>query len=154
MSPPKAPGTYVLILEASTRRRLEVGALGTLALAPGYYAYVGSARGPGGLAARLAHHRRRTRSPHWHIDYLRHHTAFRDVWVRQGAAQLEHRWASALACSPNASIPLARFGATDCKCPAHLFCFSGHRPNIGAEIEVVAPDLDLPVLHLEDARAR
>ncbi len=123
---PASPGTYILILEASVRRRVRIGARGTVELEPGFYAYVGSARGPGGLAARLAHHRRRTRSPHWHIDYLRRHTAFREVWLAQSAAEWEHHWAEVLGSSPSASIPLARFGASDCGCRSHLFRFASH----------------------------
>lgn len=128
---PSSPGTYILILEASARRRIRIGALGMLELNPGFYAYVGSARGSGGLAARLAHHRRRTRSPHWHVDYLRCHTVFREVWLAQGAAELEHGWAGVLGSIRTASIPLARFGATDCGCRSHLFRFT-HLPRVSA----------------------
>lgn len=34
------------------------------------YLYVGSAGGPGGLAARISRHLRRDKKPFWHIDYL------------------------------------------------------------------------------------
>lgn len=118
----------MLLLEASRPRRIRVGALGVLDLEPGFYAYVGSACGPGGLAARLAHHRRRARSPHWHVDHLRRHTALREVWLARGQREREHRWASALAASPGATIPLARFGASDCRCSSHLLHFAA-RPR-------------------------
>jgi Uri superfamily endonuclease len=122
---PAAPGTYVLILEASRERRLRIGALGKLQLEPGFFAYVGSARGPGGLAARLAHHCRRARSAHWHIDYLRRHTAMREIWFARGTScDREHAWATALGEANGASIPLSRFGASDCGCATHLFRFS------------------------------
>jgi Uri superfamily endonuclease len=121
---PESPGTYVLVLEASRRRRIRIGALGTLQVEPGFYAYIGSAFGPGGLAARLAHHRRRSRSPHWHIDYLRRHTAFREAWHAADAVDWEHRWARALETGCSATIPLERFGASDCRCRSHLFHFA------------------------------
>ena len=128
---PKEPGTYILILEASTGRRISVGALGKLALEPGFYAYVGSALGSGGLRGRLAHHRARSRFPHWHIDYLRRHTALREIWFSTGASRREHRWGEVLARSEGAIIPLAGFGASDCGCHSHLFRFS-HRPRLSS----------------------
>jgi len=68
------PGTYILILKSAVTRRVRVGRLGNLQLCPGYYVYIGSAFGPGGLRARIDHHQRLAKRPHWHIDYLRRHT--------------------------------------------------------------------------------
>ena len=47
-----APGTYVLVLRCSSNRTIRVGCLGSIRLRPGYYLYVGSGFGPGGLRAR------------------------------------------------------------------------------------------------------
>jgi Uri superfamily endonuclease len=124
---PAAPGSYLLVLEVVQARGMRVGALGQLALQPGFYVYAGSAFGPGGLAARLAHHLRRSRRPHWHIDYLRRHATVREIWVAEGA-RCEHAWARALAARPSAVLPCARFGASDCRCPAHLIRFA-RRPG-------------------------
>ncbi|MEJ2175683.1 MAG: GIY-YIG nuclease family protein [bacterium] len=124
---PASPGSYVLILEATTALRIRIGALGTLALEPGFYAYVGSAFGPGGLRARLGHHLRRTRRPHWHIDSLRRHVTLREIWLAEGA-RAEHAWAGALARLPSAEMPCLGFGASDCRCPTHLFRFA-QRPS-------------------------
>jgi Uri superfamily endonuclease len=46
-------GTYVIVLASRTAGRVRVGKLGTFQLRPGFYVYVGSAHGPGGLRARL-----------------------------------------------------------------------------------------------------
>jgi Uri superfamily endonuclease len=121
---PSEPGTYILILEALSKRRIQVGVLGTLNLEPGFYAYVGSALGSGGLRGRLAHHQERSRSLHWHIDYMRRHTALREIWFLTGMSRREHLWATVLAHNVGAVIPLAGFGASDCGCRAHLFRFS------------------------------
>lgn len=43
-------GTYVLGIDVSRGTTIEVGALGDREFAPGAYAYVGSAFGPGGFA--------------------------------------------------------------------------------------------------------
>ncbi len=76
-------GTYVLILHAgSPAARVAIGRFGVLAVQPGYYVYVGSAFGPGGLKARLAHHAGPAKSPHWHIDYLRAALPLRELQVR------------------------------------------------------------------------
>jgi hypothetical protein len=50
------PGTYILILRSELNASVEIGAWGQLAIVSGYYAYVGSALGPGGLLARLSRH--------------------------------------------------------------------------------------------------
>jgi len=42
-----------------------------LDLLPGYYIYIGSAFGPGGVRARMLRHLRADKPKHWHIDYLR-----------------------------------------------------------------------------------
>ena len=73
-------GTYALVLASTKAAPVRVGKLGSLQLQPGFYVYVGSAHGPGGLRARLAHHLEPTARPHWHIDYLRAHTNPEEVW--------------------------------------------------------------------------
>ena len=72
------PGTYALLLRARSGGRIQIGRCGSLAVRPGWYVYVGSAFGPGGLRARLRHHCRLAERPHWHIDYLRR--ALRPSW--------------------------------------------------------------------------
>ena len=64
------PGTYILVLRSTEHCSVKVGRLGVLRLEPGYYAYAGSALGPGGVGARLGRHLRGPRRAHWHIDYL------------------------------------------------------------------------------------
>ena len=51
-------------------KRIDIGSLGRFDILPGFYAYVGSAFGAGGLRARIGHHLESTAWPHWHIDYL------------------------------------------------------------------------------------
>ena len=118
------PGTYALILRATDVRRLQVGRLGVLYVHPGYYVYVGSAFGPGGVQARIAHHQRVASRPHWHIDYLRPCTRFESVWYTYDPQRREHQWAQVFARLPGAAVPLVGFGASDCACVTHLFCFT------------------------------
>ena len=121
---PRTPGTYILVLRVENPGAVAVGKLGTATLAPGWVLYVGSAFGPGGLAARLGHHLRPAVRPHWHIDYLRAVLTLCEIWVCVSPLQMEHRFASILHSAPGSSIPLPRCGASDCRCAAHLFHFA------------------------------
>lgn len=118
----KGPGTYLLLLWLEEDREIIIGRLGTLLFPRGYYLYVGSAGGPGGLRARLARHCRRAKHPRWHIDYLRCHANLVEIWAVESDERLECLWAQQLAqLSPVRSIP--HFGSSDCRCPSHLFHF-------------------------------
>ena len=116
-------GTYALVLFCSQAERVRIGKLGPLRLRRGVYVYVGSARGPGGVRARVAHHQKLSPRPHWHIDYLRPHTRLDRIWYSHGRRGSEHQWASVFRALPGASIPMAGFGSSDCQCEAHLFFF-------------------------------
>jgi len=98
-------------------------------LRPGFYIYVGSAQGPGGIDARVTRHRRREKKLHWHIDYLRRHTALIETWTMAGTANREHDWAAALATQYESAYD--RFGASDCRCNSHLF-YSPDKPTPNA----------------------
>lgn len=122
---PDRPGTYVLILRLSCSAvDVRVGRLGCFRFLAGWYAYVGSARGPGGLAARLTRHLRSLKTMHWHIDYLRAQAQPVEIWYATGTQRRECAWALALFGLPGASVPVSRFGASDCRCPAHLIYFT------------------------------
>jgi Uri superfamily endonuclease len=118
------PGTYVLVFKSERNKRLVIGKLGILNLQPGYYVYVGSAFGPGGLKARIGHHRNTSSSPHWHIDYLSEYLSPAEVWYTYDATHREDHWSQVLAGIRGASIPLPGFGSTDCRCMSHLYFFS------------------------------
>jgi Uri superfamily endonuclease len=95
-----------------------------LALPMGYYAYVGSALGAGGLAARIGHHLVRKGRPHWHIDALCAHASPVAAWYAIGPERRECAWAKALSALDGASLPAQGFGSSDCRCPTHLIHFS------------------------------
>jgi len=117
------PGTYALLLINQKTGPLRIGRLGTLELHRGFYIYVGSAFGPGGLAARLQHHRRIARRPHWHFDYLRAVCDLVEVWYTTDTVRREHLWANAVAQWLGVCVPMREFGSSDCECPTHLFWF-------------------------------
>ena len=124
------PGTYALILFAASDKLIEIGKLGRFAFTPGFYVYVGSACGPGGLKARIAHHETIAQRPHWHMDYLRPALQLKEVWYSYGAKRHEHQWANALGGLKGAGIPIVGFGSSDCSCKSHLLSFTA-KPSIG-----------------------
>ena len=148
---PDAPGTYVLILKLSQPSSILCGRLGHVRLAPGWYAYAGSALGAGGLAARIAHHLRPARSPHWHIDYLRAACQPVALWYAAGTERHECAWAAALARLPGSTRPVPRFGASDCRCPGHLAHLTVP-PDVKAFISAVAQPLALETLALGNTK--
>jgi Uri superfamily endonuclease len=119
---PTNPGSYLLVLELENAARIQVGRLGCIDFAAGWYVYAGSAQGSGGLRARLERHRRIAHVPYWHIDYLRQRSALRAIYYAIGGQRLECHWSQGLAAHPGASLPVRGFGASDCVrgCPAHL----------------------------------
>ncbi len=88
---------------------------------PGFYIYIGSAVGPGGVKARIAHHQKLQQRPHWHIDYLRKHADITAIWSSYDAEIREHQWAHCCAADPEISSPMKGFGSSDCRCHSHLF---------------------------------
>jgi len=133
---PEEPGTYVLILRLPEQATIRVGKLGVFPFPAGWYAYVGSARGPGGLAARVSRHCRRSKRHHWHIDYLRPQSELIAVWYTLGPQKQECKWAEALSDLPDTSFPVSRFGASDCHCSTHLIHFPT-RPDLSAYRQLV-----------------
>jgi Uri superfamily endonuclease len=134
------PGTYALVFACADSVRLAVGRLGPVSLTCGYYIYVGSAFGPGGLRARLNHHLKPSLHPHWHLDYIKCALCLVEIWITTDPVKREHDWAGIIAAMKGASLPIAGFGATDCGCRSHLIHFphhpgfSGFRNALGATI--------------------
>ncbi|MFB6266502.1 MAG: DUF123 domain-containing protein [Halodesulfurarchaeum sp.] len=112
-------GTYTLLIELPVPRSITFGAAGVRELEAGWYAYTGSALGPGGFR-RVERHReiasgeRETR--HWHVDYL----------LGEGSSSLDAVWTtegSEAECEIAASIggeAIPGIGASDCTCDTHL----------------------------------
>ena len=67
------PGGYQLHLHLPKTARLKVGKLGVFLFPAGQYIYTGSALN--GLGRRLARHKRRHKTLHWHIDYFLRYAA-------------------------------------------------------------------------------
>lgn len=114
-------GTYLLMLSSKSNDTIQIGKLGVLRLQKGFYAYVGSAFGPGGIKARVGRHMRDEKTLRWHIDYLRRATELRYAVISYNAQRLEDEWSSKLAHSQQFEQPSEGFGASDSKQYSHLF---------------------------------
>ncbi len=126
----------MLILRLPRPTAIGVGRLGHFRFPAGWYAYAGSARGPGGLVARVSRHLRSPKPSRWHVDYLRAFARPVEIWYTVGTRKWECVWAQALSELAGASIPVAGFGASDCRCPAHLVHFVAP-PDLAAFIHAV-----------------
>ncbi len=116
---PAVPGAYVLILEIARAVPLRVATLARIHLPPGRYAYVGSAKGAGGIRARVRRHLRTPKKAHWHVDQLTATASVVEVVAHPGARECDI--VERLMRRRGTTTPVAGFGSSDCKrCAAHL----------------------------------
>lgn len=138
--PPKH-GTYALIYRCDAPFQAVVGKLGPVSFSSGYWIYVGSAFGPGGLKSRLRHHLGPPVRPHWHLDHIKHALRPVEIWLTTDIGKQEHAWAGVISRLRGATCPIAGFGASDCTCRAHLIHrrrrpdFSGFDKRIRSTID-------------------
>lgn len=117
---PSQPGTYCLLFHCSTASQVTIGKLGTYQTLPGYYCYIGSAFRPG---SRINRHLQINKRTHWHLDYLRPYFYPVTIYYSTDTIKLECQWADLLLKDEHSSIPIEKFGSSDCTCPAHLFYY-------------------------------
>lgn len=122
-------GTYVLLLQLTTNETITVGKLGECDFPMGWYTYIGSAFGPGGLMARIKHHLQPTDNPHWHIDYLRQKAVLMEIWLSPDTERREEDWVDLMVDIPGAVALVEGFGASDTSRETHLFYFDV-RPSL------------------------
>ncbi len=125
-------GVYVLLLRIDQSSTVEVGRKGIFDFTPGWYTYIGTAHGSGGLQSRLSRHVRRlgnNKRPRWNIDYVREHAVVEEVWFAELPAEAECRWSLALSRLSDTSVPAPGLGSGDCNvCPAHFYKLSRKLP--------------------------
>lgn len=115
---PDAKGAYALAIRLDDPVAFTLRGT-THRFPPGCYVYAGSARGPGGIRARLQRHFRHEKKPHWHVDRLTG-TATR-LWGFAIPGGSECEIAARLGRVAGFSHPLAGFGSSDCPvCVSHL----------------------------------
>ena len=121
------PGIYHLLLHLPKLAHIRVGRLGVCTFPRGWYVYTGSAMN--GLEARVARHRRRRKKGHWHSDYLLRHAEIVEVVTVRTRRRIECARSRRVLSLPGAQVVVKGFGASDCRCEAHLVHFP-ERPNL------------------------
>lgn len=114
-----AKGAYLLLLDLPCHLEITLPSRPASRLAPGAYLYCGSARGGGGIAARLRRHFRSEKKLHWHIDRLTLQAAeMSALAVPDGD---ECHLAGVLLQSGRFEYAAEGFGSSDCRsCKSHL----------------------------------
>ena len=118
---PKNCGSYCIIFKLEKPIQRQIGKLGFFSFVPGFYYYFGSAKGSGGLKARMLRHIVGGKKTHWHLDYLRPDLIFcRAYYTNQ--INLECEWCQTVLNQNRFEVPINGFGATDCtsSCSGHL----------------------------------
>ncbi|MEM0154128.1 MAG: GIY-YIG nuclease family protein [Ignisphaera sp.] len=120
-------GVYVFIFRVDRDIRTTIGSLGSVHLVHGVYGYVGSARGAGGVRARVLHHiRKEKRRVWWHIDYLTTlpETVPMYVVYAKTSCDVESLLAHRIGLSPCWSGYTRGFGSSDKDSYTHLYLCS------------------------------
>ncbi len=116
-------GAYILALELSEPTELTSKKLAGLVLEPGWYLYAGSAKGPGGLRARLQRHLQTEKKMHWHIDQLTTTASKLQALAVQGGDECD--LVAKLLERPEIETAAPGFGSTDCqRCLSHLLALA------------------------------
>ncbi len=114
-----APGAYLILMDLRDPLEVRIATLPPTALPAGIYIYAGSAKGPGGLRARIGRHLRRDKPRRWHIDHLSEAAATLHAYPVPGGD--ECALVELLLATKRCCFPLPGFGSSDCRhCVSHL----------------------------------
>jgi Uri superfamily endonuclease len=109
-------GAYLLLMELSCEKSIQIGRKRSFVFPPGWYIYVGSAMN--GIEQRVRRHFSSEKKIHWHIDYFLQHAQIQEAYYKESKQKEECDIARIF-------IRLFRgfsgFGCTDCSCESHLF---------------------------------
>lgn len=111
-------GAYLLVLNLSSPVQFSRKNIAGASLS-GWYIYAGSARGSGGIGARLQRHFRKDKPVHWHVDELTNRADKLDALAIPNGSEGEI--VESLVGSMLFEPALRGFGSSDCThCEAHL----------------------------------
>ncbi|WP_343206668.1 GIY-YIG nuclease family protein [Azospirillum soli] len=109
----------MLLIELDRALALALPGKPAAVLAPGRYLYCGSARGAGGLRARVGRHFRREKPVRWHIDRLTGAGRLVGAWILPDGDEC-----AAVAVLAGLPVPVPGFGSSDCRaCASHLLAW-------------------------------
>ena len=120
---PDLRGAYVLVLRLDKTINIKFPRIAFDQLMPGWYVYLGSARGSGGIRARVKRHFQYRKTAHWHIDRLTEKSV--EMAALAVADGHECELVGKLLKSLRFKVAVAGFGNTDCHlCESHLLAAS------------------------------
>lgn len=123
-------GTYTIVLSCRKPMMVRFGKLGYAKVGVGYHLYTGSALGRGAVSieGRIMRHKRRSKKPRWHVDYLtmRPECRFRGAVYLISGERLECRINHAICDGLHLQPDLLHVGASDCGCEGHLVGVTRH----------------------------
>lgn len=132
-------GIYALVIQLERDITINVGRLGSLHLAKGRYAYIGSSQNS--LETRIRRHFKKEKRKFWHIDYLLDSPETRIIktYISETHKEQECKTAKKLSDMGN---PIAGFGSSDCKCKSHLVRIENGNPlcNLWQGFDPYIPD--------------
>ena len=118
MAPGMGTGAYVLLMDLGNGLRFARSGRGEAVLG-GWLVYAGSARGPGGIAARVGRHLRKVKPVRWHVDELTN--AAHSVAALAVPGGTECGIVARLVESGRYQVAMKGFGSSDCRvCEGHL----------------------------------
>ncbi|MBL6935253.1 MAG: GIY-YIG nuclease family protein [Alphaproteobacteria bacterium] len=113
------------MIESEVEITLPSPRLAAGSLVPGRYLYAGSAKGAGGMRARVQRHLRPKKSLHWHVDYLTRKGRITGVALLPGGDECQI--VSGLLRQADIAAPIPGFGSSDCRqCVSHLLTLPRH----------------------------
>lgn len=116
---PAVPGAYALLVVLAEGVEVRLPGRAPAVLPAGRFLYCGSARGPGGLRARVGRHMRRDKRVRWHIDRLTLAGQVAGAWVFPDGDEC-----ALVAGLSRLPVPLPGFGSSDCRrCASHLLAW-------------------------------
>lgn len=126
---PAVPGAYVLLIRLGQPLSLALPGRAPVTLGAGRYLYCGSARGPGGLKARLARHLSPDKTRRWHVDRLTCGGNAVGAWIFPAGSvsgRPDRDWTECALVAALAGLPVPApgFGSSDCPtCRSHLLAW-------------------------------
>ena len=116
---PEAKGAYILQIDLPALRMVSIKKFAGKTLPSGRYYYCGSAKGGGGMAARVGRHFKADKPIRWHVDHVTvGGTVTAALLVPDGS---ECDLVDELMRAYHVTVPLSGFGASDCRrCVSHM----------------------------------
>lgn len=109
-------GAYLLLMELSAEKSIQIGRKCSFVFPTGWYVYVGSAMN--GIEQRVRRHLSSEKKMHWHIDYFLQHAQIQELYYKESKQKEECDVAQSFSRSYQGFLG---FGCTDCSCKSHLF---------------------------------